>query len=33
MKKIISLALLLIVAGFFGRQNRVDILVFAAPKL
>ena len=33
MKKIIGLTLLLIVAGFFGWQNRVDILVFAAPKL
>ncbi|MDG2115328.1 MAG: sulfatase-like hydrolase/transferase [Porticoccaceae bacterium] len=33
MKKIIGLALLLVVAGFFGWQNRVDILVFAAPKL
>ncbi len=33
MKKIIGLALLLVVAGFFGWQNRVNILVFAAPKL
>ena len=33
MKKIIGLVLLLIVAGLFGWQKRVDILVFVAPKL
>ena len=33
MKKIIGFVLLLIVAGLFGWQKRVDILVFVAPKL
>lgn len=33
MKKLTSFALLLVVIGFVGWQKRVDILVFAAPKL
>ena len=33
MKKLTSFALLLVVVGFVGWQKRVDILVFAAPKL